>query len=98
MRIFAIGALIGALAGCSSPSPQLLGVDPVRVQVEGWEIDVYAQDGYAEAIRLSVDWHASDALMRERGIVAVETATGWQVDRRSATGDGNIVKMTALTR
>ena len=92
MRYLLICAL-AALAACSSPSVRFQGVDPVRVVVEGWEIDVYAEGGEAEAIRLTKDWGQTPALMRERGIVAVEQATGWKVDRRTVKGDGNIVRM-----
>lgn len=93
MRMVLMALALAGLAACSSPSPRFLGVKPVRVVVEGWDIDVYAKDGRAEAIRLTTDWDASAGLMRERGVVAVERATGWRVDRRTVSGDGNIVRM-----
>lgn len=88
-----LGLLLLAVAGCSSPSMSFQGVEPVTVVVEGWTIDVYALDGRAEAIRLTTDWNQSAAVMKERGLIAVEQATGWTVDRRSVKGDGNIVRM-----
>jgi hypothetical protein len=92
MRIL-LGFAMLALSACSSASIGFMGVSPVTVVVEGWTIDVYAKDGKAEAIRLTTDWDQTAALMRERGIVAVETATGWVVDRRTVTGDGSVVRM-----
>jgi AmiR/NasT family two-component response regulator len=63
--------------------------------VEGWRIDVYAKDGRAEAIRMTKDWAQTKDLMRERGVIAVEQATGWLVDRRTISGDGALVRMRA---
>lgn len=93
MRMMVFAAVLAALGACSSPSLRFVGVEPVTVEVEGWTIDVYADDGAAEAIRMTVDWDQTPALMRERGIIAVEQATGWVVDRRTVKGDGNIVRM-----
>lgn len=95
MRIL-LGFVMLAVAACSSPSVGFMGVEPVTVVVEGWTIDVYAKDGRAEAIRLTTDWEQTPALMRERGLIAVEQATGWRIDRRTIKGDGSIVRMRAI--
>ncbi len=65
-----------ALAGCNTPSTDFLGVDPVRVTVEGWEIDVFATEKAAQAVRATHDWGATGALMTERGAVAIREVTG----------------------
>lgn len=90
---YLLGCLMLALAACSSPSVGFMGVAPETVVVEGWEIDVYALDGRAEAIRMTKDWDQSTALMKERGLIAVEQVTGWRIDRRTISGDGSIVRM-----
>ena len=92
---YLLGFVMLAMAACSSPSVGFMGVAPVTVVVEGWTIDVYALDGKAEAIRMTTDWAQSEALMRERGLIAVEQATGWVIDRRTIKGDGSIVRMRA---
>jgi hypothetical protein len=93
---YLLGFVMLAMAACSSPSVGFMGVEPVTVVVEGWTIDVYALDGKAEAIRMTTDWDQSEALMRERGLIAVEQATGWVIDRRTIKGDGSIVRMSTL--
>ena len=95
---YLLGLALLAMAACSSPSVGFMGVEPETVVVEGWTIDVYALDGRAEAIRMTKDWDQSTALMKERGLIAVEQVTGWTVDRRTISGDGSIVRMRAAAK
>lgn len=83
--------LIAFLAACSSPSLRYVGIEPVTVAVEDWEIDVYSDGSRAQAIRMTRTVGATAELMRARGGVAVTEATGCRLDGRTVRADSNVL-------
>ena len=76
-----------ALAACASPSPAFLGAEPRRVEVEGWQIDVYRRGNRAQAIRMTDEWGATAEVMARRGLIAIALVTGCEDLDRSGRPD-----------
>ena len=74
------------LTACSSPSIRFRD-PPVRVEVEGWTIDVYRNGEEVQAIRVNSTWRPRGRDMLTRGVWAIEHATGCTVVRESIEGD-----------
>lgn len=87
-----LSALAMGLAGCDSPSPAFMGIEPQQVTVEGSTFSVRATRQEAEAIRVNRELRARRGVIVAKGAVAIETATGCNVVERSLQGDTNFVK------
>lgn len=84
-------------AGCASPSPGYLGVEPQRVVIEGTEIAVWRRGGQAQAIRLGgYARPGTHAILRARLLAAIEQATGCAVAAGRATGDSGVMEAPLL--
>jgi hypothetical protein len=79
------------LSACSSAGVRYLGVAPTPVDVDGWRIDVYSDGDRAQAIRMTSELRVKPEMMRERGRLAVEQATGCRLDGRTVRYDTNVL-------
>lgn len=92
MRNFALTALILTFAACDSPSPAMMGIEPIYVTVDGAEFSVRRNGSRAEAIRTNAMPFPSIGSIVIRAGEAMEQATGCSVDPDSLRGDQNVMR------
>ncbi|MCV6823225.1 MULTISPECIES: hypothetical protein [Halocynthiibacter] len=92
MRQILLG-LFGVLliAGCDSPHPKMMGVKAQEITVEGSTFRVRTKGEIAEAIRVGFVPFSEHAQIPMRAVVAMEEASGCDVDQRSVKGDPALI-------
>jgi hypothetical protein len=83
--------LAGAIAACDSPHPRIAGEEATPITVEGSEFSVRVKGDIAEAIRTNYAPRSDHARILLRAVVAIELATGCEVDQNSVKGDPALI-------
>jgi hypothetical protein len=86
-------ALLPLLAGCASPSPEYLGIEPQRRVVEGTEILVWQRGDRAQAIRMGRVGPGGHGPVMARMVAATEDVTGCAVRPDDTHGDSGVLNM-----
>lgn len=78
-----------ALSACDGPSPHFMGVDPVRVEVDGSVFAVRVKGKLAEAVRTNVQYAPRIGPIGPRAAEAMRQASGCEV--REIRGDQALI-------
>ncbi|WP_232796512.1 hypothetical protein [Roseovarius salinarum] len=79
MRLAPLFAVVFALAGCNTPSPEFRGAEPVRLTLGQSTFDVRVAGDRAQAIRRNVEWAPRLQAVAPRAIAAIEAVSGCAV-------------------
>lgn len=83
--------LVYGVAACDSPHPRTRGFDEAKITVEGSDFSVRWNGDVAEAIRTNYEPRREHGRILLRAVVAIEQATGCEVDQNAVKGDPALI-------
>jgi hypothetical protein len=78
-----------ALSACDGPSPHFMGIEPVRIEVDGSVFAVRVKGRLAEAVRTNVQYAPRMGPIGPRAAEAMRQASGCEV--REIRGDQALI-------
>lgn len=89
--ILALVCVFFGVVACDSPHPRTRGFEVAKVTVEGSDFSVRWNGDVAEAIRTNYASRSEHGRILLRAVVAIEQATGCEVDQNSVKGDPALI-------